>query len=196
MCVRLMIVLWNSVVHSFCCCSSFLLLLFIHCFSMSSLTLPWIFIAFNVIPHLSVDYYCWVFTPILYFQLSPSQSDSRHFHFNLSEIFFHSFTASATVLSGYFLPTGIFYLTLLHRHFTCTYQGCPRSRQFFLEFCWASYWPSKHRSGPSVYLINSNPQSSYSERSIFKFYQTLSWITCGESLVYLLLTRLFSCSDM
>ena len=48
-------------------------------------------------------------------------------------------TASATVLSGHFLPTGVFYLTLLHRHFTCVYQGLPRSWQFFLEVCRASY---------------------------------------------------------
>ena len=35
----------------------------------------------DVIPHPSVDYRR-VFTPILYFQPSPSQSDSRHFHFS------------------------------------------------------------------------------------------------------------------
>ena len=35
---------------------------------------------FDIIPHPSVDYRR-VFTPILYFQSSPSQGDSRHFHF-------------------------------------------------------------------------------------------------------------------
>ena len=30
---------------------------------------------------------------------------------------------------------------------------------YFLESCRASYWSSKHRSGPSVCLIHSNPQS-------------------------------------
>ena len=67
-----------------------------------------------------------------------------------------SSTASTTVLSGRFLPTGIFYLTLLcffiyrKRYgfewafftlcsFTCVYQGFPCSRQFFLEICRASY---------------------------------------------------------
>ena len=177
---------WENLQWGFCdvgCSYSFnLLLFFIFVVALHSLL-------FNVIPHPSVDY-CRVLTLILYFQPSPSQSDSRHLYFNLSEIFFHSFTASATVLSGYFLPTSVFYLTFLHRHFTCTYQGFPGSRQFFLEFCRASYWSSKHRPSPSVCLINSNPQSSYSARFIFKFYQTLSWITCGESLVYLLLTRL------
>ena len=105
--------------------------------------------------------------------------------------FSFSSTASATVLSGHFLPTGVFYLTLLPDIFgtTCFYQGFPGSRQLFLEICRASYWSSKHRPGPSVCLIHSNPQSSYSERFSFKFYHILSWIACGESLIYLLLTR-------
>ena len=64
---------------------------------------------FDIIPHPSVDYRQ-VFRPILYFQPSPSQSDSRHFHF---QPFRYLLTASATVLSGHFLPTGVFYLTLL-----------------------------------------------------------------------------------
>ena len=63
----------------------------------------------DVIPHPSVDYRR-VFTPILYFQPSPSQSDSRHFHF---QPFRYLLTVSATVLSGHFSPTGVFYLTLL-----------------------------------------------------------------------------------
>ena len=96
---------------------------------------------FNFIPHPSVDYR-WVFTPILYFQPSPSQSDSRHFHF---QPFRYLFAASTTVLSRHYLPpTGVFYLTLLHRHFTCVYQyqGLPGSRQFFLEIGRALHWSS------------------------------------------------------
>ena len=61
---------------------------------------------FDVIFHPSV------FTSISYFQLSSSQSDLRHFHVNFSELFI--FNASGTVLSRRFLPTGVFYLTLLH----------------------------------------------------------------------------------
>ena len=82
---------------------------------------------FDIIPHPSVDYRR-VFTPILYFQPSPSQSDSRHFHF---QPFRYLLTASATVLSGHFLPTGVFYLTLLPNIFgtTCFYQGFTGSRQ-------------------------------------------------------------------
>ena len=82
---------------------------------------------FDVIPHPFVDYRR-VFTPILYFQPSPSQSDSRHFHF---QPFRYLLTASATVLSGHFLPTGVFYLTLLPDIFgtTCFYQGFTGSWQ-------------------------------------------------------------------
>ena len=46
--------------------------------------------------------------PFLYFQPSPSQSDSRHFNFNVSRFFI--FTGSATVLSERFLPMGVFTL--------------------------------------------------------------------------------------
>ena len=76
-------------------------------------------------------------------------------------VFSFSSTASATVLSEYFLPTGVFYLTALPDIFgtTCFYQGLPGSRQFFLEVWRASCWSSKHRLGPSVCLIHSNPQS-------------------------------------
>ena len=63
----------------------------------------------DIIPHPSVDYYQ-DFRPILYFQPSPSQSDSPHFHF---QPFLYLLTARATVLSKHFLPTGVFYLTLL-----------------------------------------------------------------------------------
>ena len=85
---------------SFSCCFSFVDVLHLH-------------LLFDVILHPSVDYH-WVFTPILYFQPSPSQSDLQHFHF---QQFRYLLTPSATVLSGRFLPTGVFYLTLLHRHF-------------------------------------------------------------------------------
>ena len=79
---------------------------------------------FDVIPHPFVNYRQ-AFTPILYFKPSSSQSVSRHFHFNLSGPFCYSFTAIATVLSRRFLPTGVFYLTLLPNIFdtTCFYQA-------------------------------------------------------------------------
>ena len=103
----------------------------------------------------------------------------------------HIFTASATVLSGHFLPTGVFYLTLFPHIFarTCFCQGLPGSQQFFLEVFRASCWSSKHRLGLSVCLIHSDAQHWYSEEFAFKSYQILPKITCGNKLVYLLLTR-------
>ena len=88
--------MWCWLSSSFCCCSSFVVFLHSH-------------FLFDIIPHPSVDYRQ-VFRPILYFQPSPSQSDLRHFHF---QPFRYLSTANATVLSGHFLPTGVFYLTLL-----------------------------------------------------------------------------------
>ena len=67
-----------------------------------------------------------------------------HFHFQPSR---YLLTASTTVLSGHFLPTGVFYLMILPNIFgtACFYQGFPGSRKLFLEICRASYWSSKHR---------------------------------------------------
>ena len=96
-------------------CSSFHFLIFIcRCSSFCCCCPSFKFhLLFDIIPHPSVDYHR-VFTPILYFQPSPSQNDSRYFHF---QPFRYLLTASATVLSRCFLPTGVFYPTLLHRHF-------------------------------------------------------------------------------
>ena len=73
------------VVSSFCCCSSFVVFLHSH-------------FLFDIIPHPSVDYRQ-VFRPILYFQLSPLQSDLQHFHFQL---FHYLLNASTTVLSEHY----------------------------------------------------------------------------------------------
>ena len=80
-----------------------------------------------------------------------------------------SSTASATVLSWHFLPTGVFYLTLLRDIFGTTYfyQGLPGSWQFFLEVCRASYWSWKRRPDASVCLIHSNPQSFMHLKFVF-----------------------------
>ena len=148
-----MVLAWENVRRFLCCFySSFVDVLHSH-------------FLFNIIPHPSMDY-CQVFRPILYFQPSASQSDSQHFIF---QPFCYLLTASATVLSGHFLPTGVFYLTLLPDIFgtTCFYQGLPGSQQFFLEVCRASYWSSKHRPGPSVCLIHSNPQSFIHLKFVF-----------------------------
>ena len=76
--VFVMLVAHSYFCSSFCCYSSF-------CCCCSSFILFYLFVVvlhsllFNVIAHHSVDYLR-VFTPILYFQPSPSQSYSRHFH--------------------------------------------------------------------------------------------------------------------
>ena len=57
------------------------------------------------------------------------------FIFNHSVIFL---PRALRALSGHFLPTGVFYLTLLQRHFNMyLYQGFSGSRQVFLEVCTA-----------------------------------------------------------
>ena len=50
-----------------------------------------------------------------------TSSELCHGYFKLlllfARLFRHGFSASATVLSRHFLPTGVFYVTLLHRNF-------------------------------------------------------------------------------
>ena len=170
------VVVLHSFCSSFCCCSSFifvlhlllLLLFFIHCFSTSSLTLPCTIAGF----------------------LNPLYTFSPAHRKLIRDTFILTFLGSSfTVLPralrfwvDVFYPQVFFTLCSFTNIFdsTCAYQSLPGSRQFFPEVCRALYWSSKHRPGPSVCLIRSNPQSSYSEESIFKFYQILSWITCGK----------------
>ena len=94
-----------------------------------------------------------------------------------------SSTASATVLSGHFLSTDVFHLTLLPDIFGTTsfYQGFPGSRQLFLEIFRASYWYSKHRPGPSVCLIHSNPQSFIHLKFIFIHVNIAKVFICREN---------------
>ena len=122
--------------------------------------------------------------PILYFQPTPPQSDSRHFHF-----FSHSVLAGALQLwVGIFYPQALFTLRSFADILTCVYQGFPGGWQFILEVWRASYWSSKDRLGPSVCLIHSNPQTSYSEQFSFKILLNFL-IGYGEILIYPLLTR-------
>ena len=86
---------------------------------------------FDVIPYTSVDFHL-VFTPILDFQPSPSQCDSRLFYF---QPFRYLLAVSATVLSRHFLPTGAFYLTLLYQHFKPAFiKTSPGYGSSFLKF--------------------------------------------------------------
>ena len=92
-----------------------LLMFFIHIFfSTSSLTLPWTIARF-------LDPFC---------TFSPAHCRVIRDTF-IFQPFRYLLTASATVLSGHFLPTGVFYLTLLPNIFgtTCFYQGFTGSQQ-------------------------------------------------------------------
>ena len=135
-------------------------------FSTSSLTLPWTIARF--------------LDP--FWTSSPAHCRVIHntFIFNHSVIFL---PRVATVLSGHFLPTGIFYLTLLPDIFgtNCFYEGFPGSRQLFLEICRASYWSSKHKPGPSVCLIHSNPLSYIHLKFLFIHVNIAKVFTCGEN---------------
>ena len=112
---------------------------------------------FDVIPHPSVDYRR-VFTLILYFQPSPSHSDSRHFHFSTIPLVIFLPRALRSWV-GIFYPQAFFTLCSFTSILTCVYQGLPGSRQFFFEACRASYRSSKHWT---------DPESSHLERFSFK----------------------------
>ena len=150
-----------------------LLLFFIHIFfSTSSLTLPWTIAEFLY--------------PFYTFSPAHRRVVCDTFIFNHSVIFL---PRALWPWVGIFYSQAFFTLCSFTDILICVYQGFTGSQQFFLEICRASYWFSKHRPGPSVCLVLSNPQSSYSKRFSFKFYHILAWIACGESLIYLLLTR-------
>ena len=152
------------------CCSC-------HCFSMSSLTLPWTIAGF--------------LHPFYTFSPAHRRVIRDTFIFNLSEIFFSQF---------YRERYGFEWALFTHRRFLSyassptIYLGLSRPPWKPAVLPWSLQGfililETDLRPVPSVCLIHSNPQSSYSEEFIFQFYQILSWITRGESLIYLLLTR-------
>ena len=144
---------------------------------------------FDVIPHPSVDYHQGFYTQ--FYTFSPAHPRVIRNTF----IFDHSFLPQALrSWVGIFYPQAFFTLHSFTNILTCAYQGFLGSQQFFLEVCRALYWSSKHRPRPSVCLIHTNPQTSYSKWFSFKFYLISAWITCASSLIYLLLThfKLFS----
>ena len=101
---------------SFCCC----------CYSSFADVLHSHFL-FKIIPPPSVDY-CQVFRPILYFQTSPSQSDSRHFYFSTIPLCSYRERYDcewAFFTHRRFLP----YAPSRHFSTTCFCQGFTRSQQ-------------------------------------------------------------------
>ena len=93
-----MVLAWENLWRFLWCWSSFLC-----CYSSFANVIHSHFL-FDIIPHPSVDYRQ-VFRPILYFQPSPSQSDSRHFHF------------STIPLSSYHERYGFEWTFFTHRRF-------------------------------------------------------------------------------
>ena len=127
------IVVLHSFCSSFCCCySSF------HCFLCDVDLL----IAFQSHPSLfrglSLGFYT-------HFILSAQPIAEWFATLSFSTIPLSSYRERYGFEWALFYPQALFYLTLLHWHFTCVYQGLPGSRQFFLEVCRASCWSSKHR---------------------------------------------------
>ena len=71
------------------------------------------------------------------------------------------------------------------RHFgtTCFYQGFPGSQQLFLQICWALYWSLKHRPGPSLCLIHSNPQSFIDLKFVFMYVNIAKVLLVVKTLI-------------
>ena len=82
-----------------CCCCC--------CFTSLEVFLP--SLLFNVIPHSSKSR-CQVFTPILYFQFSSSQSDSQHFHLTYLGFSVTALPRVLRVWAGTFYPQAFFTL--------------------------------------------------------------------------------------
>ena len=126
---------------------------FIHIFfSTSSLTLPWTIARF-------LDPFC-TFSP------AHRRVICDTFIFNHSVIFL---PRALRFWVGIFYPQAFFTLrsfpTFLEQPaFIKVSLG---AGSYFLESCRALYWSSKHRPGPSICLIHSNPQSFIHLKFVF-----------------------------
>ena len=98
---------------------------------------------FDVIVHPSASYRR-VFTPILYFQPSSSQSDLRHFHFQpFQDLLVTVLPRALQFWVGIFYPRVFFTLGSFTDILSAfikerLYPSLPGSRQFFLDVCRAS----------------------------------------------------------
>ena len=148
--------------------------------SMLFILLLFFSLLFDIIPHPPVDYRRGFYTP--FYTFSPAHRRVIRDTF-IFRPFHYLLTASAMVLSGHFLPTGVFYLTLLPDIFgtTCFYQGFPGSRKLFLEICRTSYWSSKQKPAPSVCLIHGNSQSFIHLKFVFIHVNIANVFTCVEN---------------
>ena len=163
------LLLFISDLH-FCWCSP-------HCFSTSFLTHP------------SVDYhYRWGFyTP--FYTFSPANwrliLDTFIYRWGFYTQFYTFSPANWRLILDTFICSTILFLPRALRPWMGHLLYYPQT--FFTSFSLTDIF--KHRPGPSVCLIHSNPPPLYSERFSFKFCHILAQITCGSSLIYLLLTH-------
>ena len=148
---------WENLRGGFCCCCSFIFVLH--------------FVV--VVLHFISRLLCHV-TPV-----KASTSSELYPDYFWLPLLFHLLRALRFWV-GVFYPQAFFTLRSFTDIFdsTCVYQGFPGSRQFFLEVCRALYWSSKHRPGPSVCLIHSNPQKI--DKGRFHLRVRAAWI-CEES---------------
>ena len=135
--VRFLCCCWSS----FCCCI-FILLLYLH-LSMFFILLLFLLIAFRRHPSPFRGLSPGFLHSILSFRPAHRRVIRDTFIFRP----FH-LAASATALSGHFLPTGVFYFTLLHRHFNLRLSRLPWelavlpwSLQVFILILETQAWP-------------------------------------------------------
>ena len=149
----------------------FFILLLLFFISLLLYVMLFFSLLFNVIPHPSVDYRP-VFTSILYFQPSPSQSDSWHFHFQpFRDLRLQFLLRALRFWVVIFYPQVFFILRFFIDILPAFIKAPLGAGSSSLKFAGLhTDWSSKHRRDPSAFFIHSNPQSSYSERFSFKFY--------------------------
>ena len=155
-----MVLAWENLRRFLWCCLHFVAVAVLHL---------WFFFI-RILVSTSTFTFRWTIARFLepFFTFSPAHSRMIRGTF-IFQPFRDLLTESATTLSGYFSPTGVFYLIpitniLAQAAFVKVSLG-PGS--YFLESCRVSYWSSKHRPGPSVCLIHSNPQSFLHLKSVF-----------------------------
>ena len=164
-----MVLAWENLRRFLWCCSFLMLCIFIylHLSMFFILLVLYLYLISRLLCHVT-DTPPWVLRPM---KVSTS-SDFYPDYFQLPFLFHLPWVLRFWV--GIFLPTGVFYLTLLPYIFGTfpTFWNIPNILaqpafikvslgvgSYFLESCRDLYCSSKYRPGPSVSLIHSNPQS-------------------------------------
>ena len=139
---------------------------------------------FDVIPHPSVDY-----RPFLYFQPSPSQSDSRQFQFSTIPL---SSCRALRSWVGIFCLQAFFTLRSFTHILTWIYQGFPGGWQFFLEVCRASYW--SRNTDPAHLLVWFTVIQHLRIQNDSVLNSTIYWHELLDLSTPYLIRTLFACS--